>query len=242
MSAPITVYGFGSFGALPDVSPFVHKLENYLRLAGLAYDKQPGNIRKAPRGKLPYIEHDGRKVPDSQGVIRYLREAGLADLDAELDADARADAYALRSMIERDLYFAITYFRWQTDEGWAAYGPKIREVIASSGVPGFLLGMIVGAVRKATLKQLFAQGTGRMDEPEIIAHCQRILETLDQFAGRRAGPLFFGDAPSSFDAVVHAFVAGIVEPPIASPLKTMTAAQTALMARYRAIDERLASC
>ncbi|MEZ4380425.1 MAG: Tom37 metaxin N-terminal-like domain-containing protein [Nannocystaceae bacterium] len=240
MSASLTLYGFGTLGALCDVSPFVHKLENYLRLAGLAYDKRAGNIRTAPRGKLPYIEHEGRQIPDSQGVIRYLREAGLADLDAGLDAAARADAFALRSMIERDLYFAVTYVRWQRDEGWAAYGPTIRGIIASSGVPSFLLGMIVGAVRKATLKQLFAQGTGRMDEAEIIDHARRIFETLDQFAARRGGPFFFGDAPTSLDAVVHAFVAGIVEPAIPTPLKASVEAQTTLMARYRAIDERLA--
>ena len=71
---------------LPDASPFVHKLENHLRLAGLAYDKRPGDARKAPRGKLPYIEDEGVLVADTSFIIEHLKQRHGDRLDAALSA------------------------------------------------------------------------------------------------------------------------------------------------------------
>ena len=72
--ADIRLYGFGTLSPLLDLSPFVAKLEAYLHLAGVEFEKRAGDIRKAPRGKLPFIRHGEEVVTDSQGVIDYLRE------------------------------------------------------------------------------------------------------------------------------------------------------------------------
>ena len=51
----ITLYTFGPAFGLPDMSPFVTKVEMLLKLAGLEYETDMTGFNKAPNGKLPYI-------------------------------------------------------------------------------------------------------------------------------------------------------------------------------------------
>ena len=68
----LTVYKFGPAWGTPDISPFVVKLETYLRLAGIPYDTKPGDPRKAPKRKIPYIVDDGTVVGDSRFIVEHL--------------------------------------------------------------------------------------------------------------------------------------------------------------------------
>ncbi|HLT38118.1 MAG TPA: Tom37 metaxin N-terminal-like domain-containing protein [Enhygromyxa sp.] len=219
MSETIKVYGFAKLGELPDLSPFVSKLEGYLRLADVGYEKRPGDVRKAPRGKLPYIAHAGRKISDSQRIIEYLAEQGVCNLDDWLDDDQRAELFALRSMVETDLYFVLLHFRWQLDAGWAHYREAIATVLRGAGLPGFLLGPISRSIRKSTVAQMIGQGAGRRDTDENLAHAREMFRVLARFLERREGPWWFGDKPSSADAILHAFVAGTIVPKWGLPIE-----------------------
>lgn len=240
MSDPIQLYGYVEFGELPDVSPFVVKLENYLRLAKVPYQKRLGDVRKAPRKKLPYIEHAGRKVPDSQRIIEYLAGQGVCDLDHWLDAEQRAELLALRSMVETDLYFSvILHFRWQLDAGWQQYGQAIGAVLQKSGVPGFLLGPILRSVRKATIAQALGHGAGRRDTEENLAHAREIFSALANFLARRDGPWWFGEQPSSADAILHAFVGGTIVPKLGLPIEQLADPHPRLRAWFEHVDAQL---
>jgi hypothetical protein len=60
----IKLHKFGPVGDVCDASPFCVKVEAYLRLAGLPYDTRSGAqyLRKAPKGKLPYIEDKAKLI------------------------------------------------------------------------------------------------------------------------------------------------------------------------------------
>ena len=58
----ITLYTFGPHFGLPDPSPFVTKAEMLLKMAGLPYRIDTSGFRKAPKGKLPYIDDDGEQI------------------------------------------------------------------------------------------------------------------------------------------------------------------------------------
>ncbi len=60
----ITLYTFGPAFGLPDPSPFVMKAMMLLKLAGLDYVEKRADVRRAPKGKLPYIDDDGTIVAD----------------------------------------------------------------------------------------------------------------------------------------------------------------------------------
>src|SRR4051812_24609446 len=59
-----------------------------LKLARLAYRVDTGGFRKAPKGKLPYIDDDGTIVADSTFIRLHLERKHGIDFDAGLDADA----------------------------------------------------------------------------------------------------------------------------------------------------------
>jgi hypothetical protein len=65
-----------------------------------------GNLRQAPRGKLPYIELDGALIADSEHAYNTLLSRGVAqNLDDALDLTPmeRAQSLALRALVEEKL-------------------------------------------------------------------------------------------------------------------------------------------
>ena len=73
-AAPYQVlYTFGPAFGLPDPSPFVTKVDVLLKLSGQPYATKIGDVRAAPKGKLPYIVDDGEIVADST-FIRWHME------------------------------------------------------------------------------------------------------------------------------------------------------------------------
>jgi len=70
----ITLYTFGPNFGLPDPSPFVVKAEVLLKMAGLPYRTDTTGFKKAPKGKLPYIDDDGTIVCDSTFIRFHLEK------------------------------------------------------------------------------------------------------------------------------------------------------------------------
>ena len=81
----IKVHRFGPALGLPDASPFVMKVETYLRMTGQAYEPVNADVRKAPRAQLPFVEVDGKVIPDSTATVDHLEGRRADKLDAHLD-------------------------------------------------------------------------------------------------------------------------------------------------------------
>jgi hypothetical protein len=87
-------------------SPFVIKLEARLRFAGVSYITDCGSVRKAPKGKIPYLECADGTLGDSTLIIKQLVEWNrIPDLNAKLSPAAKAQDLALRALFEDKLYF-----------------------------------------------------------------------------------------------------------------------------------------
>jgi glutathione S-transferase len=70
----LKLYQFSPRWNIPNTSPFCLKLETYLRMAQIPYtNKYVNDPRKSPKGKLPYILDDGKKIADSNLIIDYLQ-------------------------------------------------------------------------------------------------------------------------------------------------------------------------
>lgn len=70
----VTLHQFRRAWHIPNPSQFCVKLETYLRMAEIEYRIVETLPLAAPLGKLPYIEHDGRKIADSRIIIGYLQQ------------------------------------------------------------------------------------------------------------------------------------------------------------------------
>ena len=202
----------GAWG-LPSISPFCLKLQTWLRIAGVPYssvvDATPFG---APKGKLPFVEHDGRRIGDSGLAIDYLSRRLGRDPDTTLDAVSRGTAVALRRMVEENLYWTLVYDRWMVEENWRSF----RDVVLA-GIPAAVRPLVAPIARRGVRKQLMGHGMGRHSADEIHAIGRRDIGALADVLGDQ--PFFFGDAATGFDAVAYGFLANILEAPIASPVK-----------------------
>ena len=201
----ITLYTFGPAFGLPDPSPFVTKAEVLLKMSGIAYRTDTTGFRRAPKGKLPYIDDDGERIADSTFIRWHLENKYRIDFDKGLSAEQRAIAWAFEKMAEDNLYWALVDARW-FDEGNFAKGPKnfFRQI------PALVRPLMVAFIRRQLKRTLYGQGLGRHTGTEIVALGTRSIAAIADFLGSK--PFFMGSEPSSVDATVFAFVAGTLCP------------------------------
>src|SRR5690349_21250565 len=122
----IILYQFQPIWGLPNLSPFCIKVETYLKMAGLDYKTALYDPRRAPKGKLPFIEDDHKRIADSRFIIRYLKEKYGDVLDDKLTREERAQALLIERLFEEHLYWVGLYIRWLEPGGWE----KTKEYFA----------------------------------------------------------------------------------------------------------------
>ena len=104
------LYQFEPAFGLPNASPFCKKLETYLRRAALPFEVPPTSLRdlrKAPKGKMPYIKNGGKILADSTIIIDHSKRTYGDRLDGWLSAKQQAVALAFQRLIEENLYWAV---------------------------------------------------------------------------------------------------------------------------------------
>jgi glutathione S-transferase len=209
----ITLYAFGPGMGLPDPSPFVMKAELLLKMSGLPYRVSTRGFRRAPKGKLPYIDDAGAIVADSFLIRSHLEQRHGIDFDGGYDKRALAIAWAVEKMLEEHLYFALVHERWMKDANFENGPSRFFDFVPALARP-FVKRMVRGQIRKT----LQAQGMGRHSEAEIAAMACRDLDALSALIGSQ--PCLLGERPCGADATVLAFVAGTMCDHVDSPVRT----------------------
>ena len=209
----IKLYQFPPALGLPNASPFCMKLETYLRMAGLPFEnKHTLNLRRAPKGKLPFIDDNGTIVADSNLAIEHLKSRYGDPLDGWLSPGERAVSLAMRRLIEENLYWAMLYARWVDDTGW----PMTRAAFFGR-MPAPLKWFVPHIARRSVRRELWGHGMGCHSRDEIYAIGKTDLTALAEFLG--AKPFMMGERPSSLDATAYASFANILWVPQETPLK-----------------------
>jgi glutathione S-transferase len=209
----IRLHQFAPAFGLPNASPFCMKLEMYLRMAGLPYEAvNAGDVLKAPKRKLPYIEDGVRVLADSTFIIDHLKASYGDLLDHWLDPVQRAVALAFQRLFEENLYWAVVYTRWADPAGWS----KTREAFFS-GLPAPLRWILPPLARRGMLNEMHGQGMGRHSPAEIHAIGARDVGAVADFLGDK--PYLMGEQPCSLDAVGYAFLANLLWAPVDSPIR-----------------------
>lgn len=225
MTAPTLVVhgGWRAFG-LADFSPFGLKVQTYLRMIGVPYKAKTGDPRKGPTKKLPFIEDGGARVGDSGLIVEYLKKKHGDALDAKLTAGEHALGHVVRRTLEESLYWPLIYSRWLEDSSWgdvrALLVPLLPPVIG-----GFLAD---GPIRDGVRKAAFAQGTGRHDRETVYALGGADIDAVGAILGSK--PYLLGEDPSSYDAILYAFMANVLAFPTTSPLAARASGHSNLVA------------
>ena len=195
----IKLYGFGQAFGVVDASPFVVKVDLFLKMAGLEYQfvADFNNLKKSPKSKLPFIEDNGEKVADSAFILQYLTDKYQLSIDNHLTDSQRAQASLYTHALDESLYWALVYSRWLKEDTW----PIINNNFFGQ-LPVPLKWFIPNILRKGVKKTLNNQGFGRHNESELLNKTNEQLHALSVLLADNK--YFFGDKPCSFDAVAYA--------------------------------------
>lgn len=219
----IILYGFGPFADLPDPSPFVVKADMLLRMAGLPFRLEKADLRRAPKGKLPYIDDGGELIADSTFIRWHLEAKHGIDFDADLSERDRALAWSVEKMLEEHLYWAMVDQRWVDDENFQRGPARFFE-----GVPAPVRPLIKAMVRRGVRSALRAQGFGRHGPAEIARLGIRSIDAAASVLGDQ--PYLMGERPCGADATLYAFASGALCPVFQGPLLEAAKARSNLVA------------
>lgn len=208
----ITLHQFARVWDIPNLSPFCSKVETYLSLAEIPYRVSDAVPPTAPKGKLPYITDDGKKISDSRFIIAYLSEKYDADLDRGLTPPERAESLAFQRRIEDDLNWAVMWSRWFQPHNWPTNKQAIFGVL-----PPVLRDVVAWYARRQIRKQIWGQGLGRHSEEEIFRIGNQDLSALSDFLADK--PFFMVERPTALDACAFGLLSNVLWCPIESPLK-----------------------
>lgn len=246
----ITLYKYGYPAGVetpgvetPDISPFVVKLETWLRMSGIPYETRTGTRHDMPRGKLPAVRIDGQLMADSSSIIAHLQQSDPRALrDTHLDPLQRAQAEAIKALVESQLYFVGLYQRWCVDAAFARYQPLLIDYARRSApawqrllVP-VVAPAILPLIRRRMMRQAWQQGIARHDEDEILAIGCSGVQALATLLGHQ--DYLFGATPSTVDASVFGQLHTLVRHPFPGPLQDFAKARPELMAYHDRIWQR----
>ncbi|MBV8577387.1 MAG: glutathione S-transferase N-terminal domain-containing protein, partial [Acetobacteraceae bacterium] len=117
----ITLYSYPALFGVADNNGYGLKVFAFLRLVNLAFAHEHiFDASAAPRGQLPYIVDDGEAIGDSQTIIAHLIGKYRLRIDATLSVRER-DLSLLVTRLLDDLYWVMSYSRWQDERFWPAF-------------------------------------------------------------------------------------------------------------------------
>ena len=212
----ITLYGFKQAFGLVDASPFVLKVDAFLRMAQLPYKltSSVAYLRKSPKGKLPFIEDGNAKIGDSSFIFEYLNQKPEVTLNDWLSAEQRAQAYLIGKSLDENFYWCLLYSRWICDDNW----PKTRQVFFGH-LPFPFSSIVTFAVRRATRSALYKQGMGRHSAAEIEHIFNRSLASLSTLLGDKR--YIMGERVCELDATVFGMLAQFILADVDSRFNTI---------------------
>lgn len=212
----ITLYQPPPVWGSPSMSPFCIKLEVLLKMGNVTYEAKPSDMRKAPKGKIPFVAwEDGTLMGDSQLILERLRENNPLLRDAHLSAEERATGHAVRRMIEEATYFAGLHVRWLRDANWPVTQAAFKKILPAP------VALFLPFIRSSVRKSAKAQGTGRHDEKTIDQMACADWSAVAAILGDKT--FLLGEQISTVDATIFAFMESTLcfpnESPIAAHIK-----------------------
>ncbi|CAH2269391.1 metaxin-1 isoform X2 [Pararge aegeria] len=190
------------------------KVLTYMKFIGVPVKvREASNPFFTPKGTLP-VMRDGRTVlTNFEEVVAYLKSLHYST-DVHLNQKQAAEASAFTQYLRDKLYPAYQYAWWVDEKN---YGDITRPAYAKAlQIPfNFYYPSKYQSSAKAMVDALFGEHTDLKEiEKTIYSEAEKCLKTLSDRLGE--SEYFFGNRPSSFDAIVFAYLAPLVKAPFSN--------------------------
>ncbi len=201
----ITLYIFPEAFGLRNVSPFSLKVEMALKYLNMDYElREEADPRKTPKGKIPYVEVDGQKIPDSELIFEYLDQISNGGLYARLSDSERGQGTAFVRLGEDHLYWMMVASRWLDESWW----PNIVNGFFGS-IPALVRPIVTSMARKQVIKTYDLHGLDRHTLEEQKGFARRDLTAINQVVAE--GKYIVGSRLTVFDFSVASLLSGIFD-------------------------------
>ena len=225
----LTLYSYPTLFGVADNNGYGLKVFAFLRLAGVPFRHEHiFDASKAPRGQLPYIVDGKDTVGDSETIVGFVTKKYRLTIDAALSPAQRTTDLLITRMLD-DLYWVMSYSRWQDERFWPAFRAALLREHPSLTEDGL-------ARAKAFNHQRYHyQGIGRFDPDAAMARGVADLGALAALIPSQS--YLHGESPTSIDAAVYGFIANIYFYDIDTPLKQFVVINENIVRHCRAIHE-----
>jgi glutathione S-transferase len=223
----LTLYSYPPLFGVADNNGYGLKVFAFLHLADVPFRHEHiFDASKAPRGQLPYTVDGDDVVGDSETIIAYVTTKYGVTSDARLSPAQRTTNLLVTRMLD-DLYWVMSYSRWQDERYWQAF----RDALLREH-PGLTLEGLAKA-KEFNAQRYYYQGIGRFDPDAAMA---RGLADLAAIAALipQAG-FVHGETPVSIDAAIYGFIANIYFYDIDTRLKRFVVAHDNIVRHCTAI-------
>lgn len=204
----LTVWGFQKQGAYPgshngvcDGSPYVCRVECYLRFINKPYIKAVStDLSENPRGMVPFANVYGSMVDDSSRVLEHIQRHFGMDTNKSLTPQQLMHGHFIRRLLAGSFYWVRFYMNFGTEGGREA----VRRETGKT-VPAPILPLITALIVNSQQARLNGHGLSKLTEEEIIETGKDDLRALSTLLGNSTYILGTKEA-TVYDTDVYAFV------------------------------------
>ncbi|XP_051901590.1 metaxin-1b isoform X2 [Pristis pectinata] len=212
MAVPLELFCWKGDWGLPSVDSESLTVLAYARFSGAPVKVHKlSNPWRSPSGVLPALKTEKDVLSQPLQILAYLRKQKY-NADYGLSATQGADTMAFSSLIEEKLLPALIYMFWVDSKNYVSFTrPWYGEAI-----PFPLNFFLPNRMHTRSLERLHLIRGGRWleneeaeAETEIYKDARECLTLLSQRLG--SNKFFFGDSPSSLDAIVFGHLAPLLK-------------------------------
>jgi glutathione S-transferase len=223
----LTLYSYPTLFGVADNNGYGLKVFAFLKLAAVPFvHEHIFDASKAPRGQLPYIVDGNDTVGDSETIIAWVTKKYGVTLDAQLTPAQRTTNLLVTRMLD-DLYWVMSYSRWQDERYWHLFRDALLREHPSVTVEG------LAKSKEFNAQRYYYQGIGRFDPDAAMARGLADLAAISALIPERG--FVHGEAPGSIDAAIYGFIANIYFYDIDTPLKRSVVAHDNIVRHCNAI-------
>ena len=211
----MTVWGFAHKGegslysqGIVDSSPFVARVEVYLKMLGKDYTKEKtSGLRENPRRMVPIANVYGKMVDDSSRILDQINKHFQIEPDQYLTSQQVGLGHLIQRLLTESLYFVGVYLNFATERGRS----MVKNFFAAD-MPAVMLALVMPMVNRRQMERLRGQGIANLTEEQVHQKGKKDLDALAKILGGNEhilGTL----KPTMYDTDVYAFVAPLFHSP-----------------------------
>ena len=185
----------------PSFSPYVLKLETFLRMHSIKYKVDTECPMSPKTSKCPWITFNSEDVTDSHEIMEFLMDKLSLTPKHNVEANPRDKVLirGLRSIVEDHFNFCVISKR-MIHGNYEEVAPYFPTMVNVKVVQKFIVQRII----KNIGNQAKQQGIGRLPKETVLKMANADLETLSLALGEKT--FFMGDEASEIDCTIFPFL------------------------------------